>query len=68
MSLIHEVCHFCWRDINKPEERKTAFFIDACVTEILKLGQHVSQAPMAENKKLTSSVQDTHSLTYDKCM
>lgn len=58
MSLIHEVCHFHWRDINKPEERKTAFFIDAYITEILKLGQHISQTLTAENNKFTSSIQD----------
>lgn len=66
MSLIHEVCHFCWGDINKPEERETAFFIDAYVTEILKLGQDILQTPIAKNNEYTSavvnSIKDTHSL------
>lgn len=67
MSLIHEVCHFCWRDINKPEERETAFFIDAYSTETLKLGQHTSQTltDIVRYNTLTSSIQDTLFLTRD---
>lgn len=66
MSLIHEVCHFCWRDINKPEERKTAFFVDAYVTKILELGQDITQKLLIESNEYISivvnSMQHTHFL------